>query len=84
MEKLLQSIPEEKIDSFLMVIIAMFLAGVVILFLYGALDILFDFGLNFEYWVQKVSIGLMTPGTILILLGLLAFIGVNVKELIRW
>ncbi len=83
MEKLLQSIPEEKIDSFLMVIIAMFLAGVVILFLYGALDILFDFGLNFEYWVQKVSIGLMTPGILLIAVGLLAFIGINIKDLVK-
>ena len=83
MEKLLQRIPEEKIDSFLMVIIAMFLTGVVILLLYGALDILFDFGSNFEYWVQKVSIGLMTPGILLIAVGLLVFIGVNVEDLIR-
>ena len=41
------------------------------------------FVMETEYWIQKVSIGLMTPGILLIAVGLLVFIGVNVKDLIR-
>ncbi len=83
MENFLNSIPEEKLNAFIMVIGSMFLAGIVIMLLFGALNVLFNLDSNLEYVIQKIALGLMAPGITLVALGLVVLIGINVKELIK-
>ncbi len=83
MEEFFSKIPDYKIDAFLTTVGGMFFLGIVIWLLFGLLDAIFNLDIGWEWAVQKLIMALITPAMILIAIGILALIGINVKELIR-
>ena len=83
MEEFFSKIPDHKIDAFLTTVGGMFFLGIVIWLLFGLLDAIFNLDIGWEWAVQKLIMALITPAMILIAIGILALIGINVKELIR-